>query len=76
MTQCRFSGMSNTAHADELAEPTDPYMLDSPAFEQGLSACACDRPTLPRHCGSPVRTVLVGLASGLIVVGLAVVAMR
>ncbi|MFF3493340.1 hypothetical protein ACFYWS_18505 [Streptomyces sp. NPDC002795] len=63
--------MSDTVRAEEQAEPTDPYWLDSPALGNGRTACERDDSERRRNREAALRLVLVGLASGLIVVALA-----
>ncbi|MFZ3555202.1 hypothetical protein [Streptomyces sp. BH055] len=67
--------MSNIVRAGEPAELTDPYWLDSPVLGHGTSTCTHDRPEPSRSREATLRMVLVGVASGLIVVGLAVALM-
>lgn len=64
--------MSDTVRAEEQAELTDPYWLDSPVLGHGRAVCDCHGSRPPRDWAMALRLVLVGVASGLIVVGLAV----
>ncbi|MEB8338203.1 hypothetical protein [Streptomyces endophyticus] len=68
--------MSNIVRAEELAELTDPYWLDSPVLGHGRTACECEDSEPSWGRAGALRLVLVGLASGLIVVGLAVALME
>ncbi|MFJ8957277.1 MULTISPECIES: hypothetical protein [unclassified Streptomyces] len=67
--------MSDTARTQQLAELSEPYWMDSPVLRHGLSACACDLPEPPRNRVGALRSTLVGLAGGLVVLGLAVTLM-
>ncbi|WP_266717771.1 hypothetical protein [Streptomyces sp. NBC_01016] len=66
--------MSNTVRAEEeeQSEPTDANRLDSPVLGQGPPPRECDGSRPPRNREAALRLVLVGLASGLIVVAFAV----
>ncbi|MGW2340449.1 hypothetical protein [Streptomyces sp. NPDC001661] len=64
--------MSDTVRAEETAELTDPYWLDSPVLGRGRTVCERGGSEPPRNRGMALRLVLVGVASGLIVVALAV----
>ncbi|MFI5664757.1 hypothetical protein [Streptomyces sp. NPDC051684] len=64
--------MSDTVHAEEQAELTDPCWLDSPVLGHGVAACECHGDRSPGDRLAALRLVLVGLATGLIVVALAV----
>ncbi|MFD7292374.1 hypothetical protein ACFV9W_03730 [Streptomyces sp. NPDC059897] len=68
--------MSDTVRAEGQAELTDPYWLDSPVLGRGRTVCERDGSGPPRNREMALRLVLVGVASGLIVVGLAVSLMR
>ncbi|WP_425839761.1 hypothetical protein [Streptomyces fractus] len=68
--------MSNPVRAGEPAELTDPYWLDSPVLGHGPAICECDVSTPSWNRAATLRLVLVGLASGLIVVGLALALMQ
>ncbi|MFZ3573217.1 hypothetical protein ACOKM5_40435 [Streptomyces sp. BH097] len=64
--------MSDIVRAEEQAELSDPYWLDSPVLGHGRTVCACDGSEVSRNRAMALRLVLVGVASGLIVVALAV----
>ncbi|MGD6748984.1 hypothetical protein [Streptomyces sp. BH105] len=64
--------MSDTVRAEQQAELSDPYWLDSPVLGHGHAVCECAGPEARRNRAMALRLVLVGVASGLIVVALAV----
>ncbi|MFJ9082667.1 MULTISPECIES: hypothetical protein [unclassified Streptomyces] len=70
--------MSYTVRAEEeeQAEPIDADRLDSPGLGQGAPPYEGDDSRPPGGWLAALRLVLVGLASGLIVVGLAVALME
>ncbi|MER5439890.1 hypothetical protein [Streptomyces sp. NPDC002790] len=68
--------MSDTVRAEEPADLTEPNGPDSPPLGHEPPPYECEGSRPPWSRAATLRLVLVGLASGLIVVGLAVALME